>query len=246
MPHAEIVTTNPNPNAMTLSFTDIPECFKPFDRLGIAVSDFSNASPFAKAVMETGRKDISRMDFVRRGHGGELSFVGRLPWASPRGVDPRPLQAFEGWTGKFLAETATIVQSFNQIALPDPARDLVILTNDVLGDPEVQGKLAKDGGDVLVVEVPYDKATNSFTVKIALLGSCSGCDQATLTTLKGIEDRLMAGTDGLKSNFMQNAPEGHPYRTVKFGGLKTTEIVGSFYSPHADYVPTKKKFLGIF
>lgn len=246
MPHAKIITTNPNPNAMTLAFDSIPECFQPFDRLGVAVSDFASISPFAKAVMDEGRKDISRMDFVRRGNGGELSFIGKLPWVSARGTDPRPLAAFEKWSGKFLAETSKITSQFNQLATLDPSRDLVNLTNTVLNNPEVQQKLADDGGDILVVDVPYDQSSNSFTVNIALLGSCSGCDQASLTTLKGIEDRLRSGTDGFRSTAIQNAPDGHPYKTIEFKALQTTELQGSFYSLNPNYTPAKKKKFGFF
>ncbi|PCH99487.1 MAG: hypothetical protein COB76_05640 [Alphaproteobacteria bacterium] len=244
---AHIVANNPNPKAMTLAFDTVPECFRPFNRLSVDAADFTSSSPFAKYILDTGRKDISRMDFVQRGHGGELSFIGKLPWTGPRGTDPRPLETFNKWGNKtFLNNPTSIISTFNHFAAPDPARDLIILTNEVLNNPEIQEKLAQDGGDILLIDAIYDTKNNSFSVEIALLGSCSGCDQASLQTLKGIESRLIAATRQFNQDFCKNAAEGHPYRTINFTGLKTRDIKGSFYSLNPNYTPPKKKIFGIF
>lgn len=65
-------------------------------------------------------------------------------------------------------------------------------------DP-IRPYLARDGGNVRVVNIKNDAEGNGMTVEVQLLGSCANCDVSMLTMKAGVEETIKRAFPEIKS-----------------------------------------------
>jgi Fe-S cluster biogenesis protein NfuA len=224
-----IVAGNPNPKSITFEGT-LPQNLLNFSRFSLRRNDENSlrVSPLFTELCDKS-KSIIQMDMARISESRmQLSILRTLmSWQDAERTSL--ISYLNGNDCPDMLDTQLAVKLLPQLPAVNEERFLIQLARDVLAMDDVRETLTKDGGDLILIDAPYNGDTGEFSIDVVLNGSCSGCSSAIPNTLANLGLRV--------EQFLSDRKEHELYQNntivqgMTFKGFKPVEIKGGFYSP---------------
>ncbi len=215
-PKVKLVKENPNPKVTTVEINQ--DFLGSYSKLVVTKSGaMLQYAPLAEKLM-TG--DVTRVDFAVRDGKTYVTMARKLlPWSD--NMQAGAMDIIKDFLKKKTPPLYLDAISQNITTTPpfQPQQNAIHKLVSNTFNKNVNPVLADHGGamELLNVEV---KPTGEVNASVALIGSCNGCDTATLETLAGAEAAIKQALGAAKKEYSGN----EDIKKLSFTGIQIKEI----------------------